>query len=63
MDFAERSNEDVKAEGQGTEDRLQARPDQALPSAGGAREGAGPAFSTVRATGRRPNNYMQGCEG
>lgn len=65
IDFAETSNEDVKAEGQGTEYRLKAWPEQTLPSADGAQEEeAGPAVYTVKVTERKKaNNYMQGCEG
>lgn len=53
MDFAERSKDDVKAEGQGTENRLKAWSEQTLPSAGGAQEeGVGPTVSTAKVTER-----------
>lgn len=50
MFFAERSNEDVIAKGQGTEGhKSKAWPEHTLPFTGGAQEqGAGPARSTVK---------------
>lgn len=54
MSFAERSNDDVKTEGQGTEYRLKAWSEQTLPSAGSVQEeeGVGPTVSTVKVTER-----------
>lgn len=55
MGFAERSSEDVKAKGRGTEgQRPKAWPEHTLPFTGGAQEqGAGPARSIVRVTRRK----------
>lgn len=55
MVFAERANEDGKAEGQGTEGhRPKAWPEHTLPFADGAQgQGAGPAGSRVRVTRKK----------